>query len=136
MELRPLVIARFGHSLGAIAFGAGASNLWVDGNALSSTAAVAGMSACFVTFVRSGFMKVVLEDDSVLIRGLLWSRRIPRAAITGVSNLPAVRWRDQAGRGHWSPILWMMTGGRTLEFINRHNREQLKRLRKWVNRKR
>jgi hypothetical protein len=53
-----------------------------------------------------------------------------------VTNFPMIRWRDETGRVHRSPVVWMMTGGRQLEFINRHNREQLKRLRKWVKPKR
>ncbi|MFL6023978.1 MAG: hypothetical protein ACJ72O_11620 [Marmoricola sp.] len=136
MELKPLVIARFGHALGAVAFAAGASNLWGRGSSLGSIAAVVVISTCCVALVRAMLMKVVLNDDRIIIRGLLWSRHIPRAEVTSVSDFPAVRWTDQYGKSHWSPVLWMMTGSRTLGFINNYNRAELKKLRKWVKPKR
>lgn len=138
MELKPLLIARFGHAIFGVAIAAGSTNFWTAGaGELSYLLGGLGFTLGTIVAVRSFLMKVVLRDGVVEIRGWMWSRRIPRSAVVSVSEFPAVRWTDNtSGRARWSPVVWMMTGSRTLGFINRYNRAELKKLRKWVKPKR
>ena len=48
-------------------------------------------------------MGVVLEDDHIVVRGLLYSRRIPIPSVTSVTYFPAVKWKSASGQHRaWS----------------------------------
>ena len=66
-------------------------------------------------FVRGAFMGVVLDDDHIVVRGLLYSRRIPMASITSVTYFPAVRWTSPSGRSRWTPISALMAAPRNTD---------------------
>jgi len=137
VTLRPLVIARCGHALFGGAVAAGSTNLWDEGSGrFAAFLGAIGFTLGIVVVVRSFLMRVVVADGVVDIQGWMWSRRIPRAVVTGVSEFPAVRWTDASGRKRWSPVVWMMRGGRALPFIERYNQEQVEKLRKLVKPKR
>lgn len=85
---------------------------------------------------RSFRMRVCLSDGKLEVCGWLWSRTIAASAVTEVTDFPAIRWRDASDRQRWTPIIGLMSSGRELGFITRHNDEQVRHLRRWVKRQR
>jgi hypothetical protein len=76
---------------------------------------VIGAVALAYVFVRGAVMGVVLEDDHIVVRGLLYSRRIPISSITSVTYLPAVKWKSASGRSHWTPVSALMAAPRNTD---------------------
>lgn len=139
MLLTPLPLTKLAHaSLGvaAVAIGVG---LWGDGFAPEPVARA--LAALFsgigaVVAVRSLRIGVECRDGSVRVRGLLRSRLVPRASIEGVTDFPALRWRDSAGRERWTPIAFLGDSPGAFSHYTRHNAAELDRLRRWITRPR
>ncbi|AXG78159.1 hypothetical protein DVK44_11065 [Streptomyces paludis] len=102
----------------------------------SEAAAVVGMLAVSpavpVLAVRGYRAAVLCGGDRVRVRGLLRTRTISRAAITAVTDLPAIRWTDLSGRRRWTPVMALMSGGGEAAAVARWKEESLGRLRRWA----
>ncbi len=138
VELTPLLIARFAHAfLGVVAMTFGYA-LWVDGFApqpLSSTLAAAVFGVGAVITVRSFRIGVACRNGRVRVRGLLLTRVVAAGSIEEVTDFPALRWRDGAGRRRWTPIVFLGDSPRALSCFRRHNAVEVDRLRRWVARR-
>lgn len=53
-------------------------------------------------------MGVALDDDHIVVRGLLNSRSIPIPLVTSITNFPAVKWKSKSGRSRWTHISALM----------------------------
>ena len=63
-------------------------------------------AALFATIgVRNWRGAVVLSKDSIYIRGQLWSRRIDRSAVVGVTEHSWLQWRGRSGSTRYSPLV-------------------------------
>ena len=111
---------------GAVAFGA------VRADAPSWCAAalvlVLGSALC----VRGYRMGVRCEADRLVVRGLLWTRVIPRRRIRAVTDFPAVRWETAAGRGRWTPVTAFMSGSGEFASLTEAKARCVARLRRWA----
>ena len=91
------------------------------------------VSACLVyVFTRGAFMGVVLSDDDVVVRGLIYSRKIPIRAVTSVTSYPAVRWASNSGRARWTPISALMAAPRNPEAMVNQMSSSLYDVRLWI----
>ena len=132
-------LARVAHaSLGVAAMALGVG-IWVDGFALEPAASVlaavvVGIGA--VVAVRSLRIGVECRDGTVRVRGLLRTRLVTKTSIEELTGFPALRWRDNAGRGRWTPIAFLGDNPGALSRYKRHNDAELDRLRRWIARPR
>jgi hypothetical protein len=94
--------SRIAHA--ALAVGTVVFAWWLHGqpDALPTLVIVIGAVALIYVFVRGAVMGVVMGDDHIVVRGLLYSRRIPIPSITSVTYFPAVRWTSASGRSRWT----------------------------------
>jgi len=74
----------------------------VSGGAAQFGAAVVATASAWMALclVRQS---VTVTDSTVVVRGWLWSRRVPREAVTAVTGWPAIRW-SSGGRERWTPV--------------------------------
>ncbi len=64
------------------------------------------------------------------MHGLLRARRVPRRAVLEVTDLPALRWRDEPGRTRWTPLTALGAGGgRGLRSVHQHVERCVRELR-------
>jgi len=99
-------------------------------------AAVLSISAGLYMAVRGPRAEVVCDERGVVVRGLLWTRAVPRRAVVEVTDFPALRWRDDRGRARWTPLTMFVSYPTLLPVHVRHSEEQVRRLRRWVHRRR
>lgn len=133
MILRPLFVARLAHAVlgAAVAFAGIGVHTDIKGAGGAVLAGLLFLASAYIA-ARSLRMRVRLGDGRVEVFGLLWSRHIPASAVTEVTDFPAIRWRAAGDRPRWTPVTGLMSQGVELEFIARHNREQVRHLRQWV----
>lgn len=74
--------------------------------------------------------------DGIVVRGFFATRRIPKARIVAITELPAVRWTRADGKARWSPIFAFWTGDQRVPFVVRHNDEMIQLLQNWADRQR
>ncbi|MER8043127.1 hypothetical protein [Streptomyces sp. NPDC094032] len=94
--------------------------------------ALAAALACLPLAVRGWRMGVRCEQGHLVVRGLVWSRRIERGRITGLTDFPAVRWIDRGGRRRWTPVLALVRASGEPASADDRKRENEARLRRWV----
>jgi hypothetical protein len=87
--------------------------------------------------VRGYRMAVFIDNDSVLVRGFSYSRRIPRSAIFEMTvlgapwwafplvRLPMLHWRGAGGRKRRTPILAFSEGLSVSAKLSNDNEERL-----------
>jgi hypothetical protein len=97
-----------------------------------ATAGGVGIPLGIVLAWRGYRMGAETRGSSVTVRGLLRTRVISRAAITGITDFPAIVWTDPVGNKHWSPVLAFQTPPVTLSGIAEHHAACLRRLRQWA----
>jgi hypothetical protein len=78
--------------------------------------------------VRGSRMAVVVDPESVIVRGLLWSRHIRRDAVVEVTRLAGLRWRDGQGRRRWTPLVIFLESSGSIETSRRYNQARLREL--------
>jgi hypothetical protein len=71
----------------------------------------------------------------VTVWGMLRTRVIARAAITEVTDYPAVVWTNAQGEKRWSPVLAFLTPQRALPCVAEHHFACVKGLRRWARRR-
>lgn len=84
--------------------------------------------AAFLMF-RAWRMEVVRSTRFVVVRGHLWTRRIPSTSIAAVSDFPAIHWQHAAAH-HRTPLLMFWTTNRMLEPVRHHAAREVQRLRR------
>jgi hypothetical protein len=67
----------------------------------------------------------------LIVRGWLWSRRIPRGAITEISPTK-VTWITPSGRGRWTPLTMFWNGLNPWTPIAEHNEHAIHSIRRWL----
>jgi hypothetical protein len=137
VELSPLPAARVGHAFLGLTTAVAGVGVWLDRlgpKPLSPAVAVLLVGLGAVIAVRSLRMGVDCRNGVVEVRGLFFTRRVPRVRIDHVTGFPALRWRDDAGRCRWTPIVFLIDSPGTLSHVRRHNTEDLDRLRTWIGR--
>ncbi|MER6423876.1 hypothetical protein [Streptomyces sp. NPDC001137] len=113
---------------GAVVFGAGSAD------ALSWSAAGAVLALSVMLTVRGYRIGVRCEADRLVVRGLLWTRVIPRQWIRAVTDFPAVRWQTAAGRSRWTPVTAFMSSTGEPASLREAKAKCLAQLRRWARR--
>ena len=124
VEILPHRLARAGCALAAVVI---LVPLWTEPVPLGARLLLTAL------LVRAGlrsFRAGVAVGDDVEVRGYLWSRRVPRASVLGVTGFPSVVWRDAAGRRHRSPILALMANPRGMPRVERERDARVEQLRR------
>jgi len=103
-------------------------------SALSWWAAAAVLALGAALVVRGYRLGVRCEADRLVVRGLLWTRVIPRHRIRTVTDFPAVRWETAAGRGRWTPVTAFMSGSGEPASLTEAKARCVARLRRWARR--
>ena len=86
--------------------------------------------------VRSYSVHVLLDDATLHIRGMIWSRNISRNRITAISDVGQVEYKDARGYGMTVQIMWLMRAVDdderfVLGRLQRPWREAIAKLRDW-----
>lgn len=76
----------------------------------------------------------VVTPTTVEVRGYLWDRRLERAAVVRVTDLPTVIWRDEQARERGTPVLSLKQSSRALPCINASHRSRAAQLRQLLHR--
>ncbi|MFI1655693.1 hypothetical protein ACH4ZU_12400 [Streptomyces sp. NPDC020472] len=132
-ELVPTAVNRLANTAlglvpgaGFLVYGAGAGAGW------ERAAAVAAALACGILAVRGFRAGVRCEAERLVVRGFVWTRVIPRAAVTGVTGFPAVRWTTPGGRRRWTPVTALVEASEEKEGTRSRKRAGVARLRRWA----
>ena len=72
------------------------------------------------------------ENQMLIVRGLLRSRRIPKTSIREITDFPAVRWSRNPRRMTWTPIIAFAEPGRVIPPVETRNDEAIDALRRWL----
>lgn len=108
----------------------------VDGSVeLLTIGAVVGTVGMWLA-VRGYRVGVAVTPAAVIVRGYLWSRTVPRAAVVEVTGFPALRWQGSGPKLRWTPIVAFADFGGVLPFVVEHGERQVSQLRRLVVRKR
>ncbi|MFE9693466.1 hypothetical protein [Micromonospora sp. NPDC005806] len=74
--------------------------------------------------------------EGITVRGLLWSRTVPRSDVEGMTSYPALKWRSHSGRHIYTPLTAFMDVPGLLPAIRVHNDACLNRLSRTLRRRR
>ena len=100
-----------------------------------STAVILGSLAWAALFATIGIRNwrgaVFLTDDAIVIRGQLWSRRIERPAVVGVTEYSWLTWRATAGATRYSPLILFWDPGSSYPQFMAHSNRCLEVIRLW-----
>jgi hypothetical protein len=122
MLIRPLVVTRFANSMPGAAVIVIGLALVINTSVQVPPLIGGAVTAVGVVLAVRGFRTGArLNRTSVTVRGYLWSRTIPRRAITELTTLPALRWTSRSGASRWTPLFIVYDLGRALAFINAHH---------------
>src|SRR5436190_21898705 len=103
---------------------------WSTGPFVAVAAAVSVLCAWMaVSAIRQC---VILSSSTIIVRGWLWSRRVPRDAVTAITDWPAIRW-SSGDRDRWSPVHAFYRPGAGPRMTD-HDRENLAYLRAAIRR--
>ncbi|MFF7436509.1 hypothetical protein [Streptomyces sp. NPDC008122] len=103
-----------------------------DGTGWGRASAVAAALACGVLAVRGFRAGVRCEARRLVVRGFVWTRVIPRAAVTGVTGFPAVRWTAPGGRRRWAPVTAFVEVSEETGGTRSRKRSSTVSLRRWA----
>lgn len=84
-----------------------------------------------VVAVRIPGSCVVLTADTAIVKGQLWSRTIPRRAITSITPWPFIKWTDSRGRKRSTPVSVLNARNAMPKFAD-HAAEGRKQLHDWA----
>lgn len=132
-ELVPTLVNRLANTLPGLAPGAGLLVYGAaDGTGWGRASAVAAALACLVLAVRGFRAGVRCEARRLVVRGFVRTRVIPRAAVTGVTDFPAVRWTTPGGRRRWTPVTAFVEASEEAGGTRSRKRSNTVRLRRWA----
>jgi hypothetical protein len=88
---------------------------------------------CALITVRSIFLAgAICTEDELIVRGMLWSRRIPRTAIEEITESWAVVvWRGMRVGKRFTPMTAFFTGN-SAQWFEDYNHAAIKTVREWV----
>jgi hypothetical protein len=131
MELRPLAVTRIANMFpGVIVLAAG-----LIADVPFGVRAALVVAAMWLIY-RGYHLGVVLSEEAILIRGLLWSRSIAIDRVLKTTLFPGVRWRSPSGRARWSPILAFAEASAVIPRVSRHNDSAMDIVENWIYRHR
>ncbi|NYH86316.1 hypothetical protein SAMN05421678_12729 [Actinopolymorpha cephalotaxi] len=138
LVLRPLAANRLANGLPGLCVVGVAVGVFVEFGStplglIIATACASGGLLLAVRGYRSG---VLCDRGTATVRGLLRTRTIARSHIVEVTDFPAIRWRTEAGRPRWTPIIALMADNRELAYFRNHKLRSLSQLRRWARRRR
>ncbi len=87
--------------------------------------------AGLVMGLRAPGVRVDLTSDAARVRGLFWTRSVRRSTITTITPWPFIKWHDDNGRHHSTPVTALNANG-ALPVFERHAAEGRKRLHDWA----
>ncbi|MFC9596128.1 hypothetical protein ACFTUC_40840 [Streptomyces sp. NPDC056944] len=132
-ELVPLRVNRVANAVLGLAPGAGLLAYGVEAATVPERAVAAvAVLVCGGLAVRGYRAGVRCEAGRLVVRGFLWSRAIPRTAVTGVTGFPAVRWTSPGGRRRWTPVAAFTTVSGETRGVRSRKRDNTARLRRWA----
>ncbi len=134
MELFPSLAGRLALSGLFVILAIGSLVYEVHPKGIYLFATAAPMIAFTILAIRGFRIGVICKNSDVTIRGLLWTRTIPRASITEITDFPAVRWLTPDGRKRWTPIYVFRSNSRQLAKTMAMNECNIIKLRRWVKR--
>ena len=75
---------------------------------------------------------VTLDPEAVTVRGLMWSRTIPREAITLMDEdgvfAPTIEWTSARGTKRLTPLMFLVDTSKGWGPIGEHNRQCIRQL--------
>jgi hypothetical protein len=131
VRLRPGPVNRLANSLPGTVLAAFGLAALVFGDRAARAAGVLALLG-IVLAIRGYRLAAETHHDTVTIHGLLRTRVIPRAAITQITDYPAIIWTNPDGKKRWSPVVAFLTPPRTLPRITEHHTMSVNRLREWA----
>jgi hypothetical protein len=73
------------------------------------------------------------DGDTLVISGLVWSRRIPLRQVDGVTKgYVTVHWHSRNGRRIATPVTALWSKPRPIEFVTRYSNARVNTIRSWV----
>ncbi|WP_426516118.1 hypothetical protein ACPPVQ_15955 [Diaminobutyricibacter sp. McL0618] len=91
------------------------------------------LGSAYVAWRAIFFTGVVCKSDVLIVRGTLWSRRIPRLAIERIpKELAVVVWRGASRRRRYTPLLPFTSVGNTAASVEEYNVAAIKVVLNWV----
>ena len=115
---------------GAVLVGFGLAALVVGHGATKAAGVLAVLGV--VLAVRGYRLAAETHHDSVTVYGMLRTRVISRAAITQITDDPAIIWTDPAGKTRSTPVLAFLTPTRTVPGVAQHHTVCVNQLRQWA----
>ncbi len=123
--VQPLLISRLGPLIPVLVVIAGLWDLPLD---LPLPIAAAALLPWFA--LRCLRMGVVITPTEVIVRGLLWDRRMPRGAVVDLTDTPSLVWRDEEGRERRTPVHSLRRGGGLLASVAAYNQARTDEIRR------
>lgn len=80
-------------------------------------------------------MGVILHVDRIVVRGMFWSRTVPRERVLRVSRRGWLVSRTRSGRRWWTPITVFWNLDTAPLWFESHNGAALIRIRHWIERR-
>lgn len=134
MELKPLLITRISSALVWPVL-AGLLVVALSGNGvhLGVVIAVGLVSLAVAAYVGlfGWRLGVVADAEGIEVHGLFRNRRIARDEVTSITDFPAVRWKSEDGKTHWTPIFAFTNIHRVMPLVDRHNEAAIAILQQW-----
>lgn len=131
-ELVPTVANRVANALLGALLAAGCAAYAAEADGARVWAAVGLGAGGVVLAVRGYRAGVRCEAERLVVRGFLRTRVVPRAAVTGVTGLPAVRWVSARGRSRWTPVTAFAVVSGETGAARARKRQSTTRLRRWA----
>ncbi|WP_238431445.1 hypothetical protein [Streptomyces cavernae] len=135
VDLSPPVLNRLANSsLGWVPMVACVAYGEQTGEAFPRAAAGAALLVFAVLAVRGYRLGLSWDTGTLIVRGYLRTRVIPRGSVTAVTDFPAVRWTTRTGRARWTPVVVLMTATAELAGIRDWKERSVRDLRRWARR--
>jgi hypothetical protein len=133
VNLRPLMITRLANLFGSVVLVILGVGIWLEKDVrLALLLSVLGL---WLT-ARAYGIGVQADEQSIRVKGLLWSRTIPIDRIKRITTFPAISWTAPSGRTRWTPIYAFTEFGRPIRRVQDRNTLTTEQLQEWVGRER
>lgn len=132
--LRPHIAVRFGTLIPTGCIAAAFVCAWAQAQFLTGLAvSLPVIAICALVAVRSIFYAgAICTQDQLVVRGMLWSRRISRSAIDEVTGSWAVVvWRGRGLGRRFTPMTGFFTGN-SAQWLDDYNSGKIRLIRMWV----
>ena len=127
MLLRPMPITRIANSSPGLVLALFAMVALLGGTGVQRLLGAAVLPGLWLA-VRGGQASAETKSGTLVVRGYLRTRVIPRSAIVELGDDAIVVWIDGAGRRHRTPISVFKPGSRMLTPFARHHARRLRQV--------